>query len=79
MKEENSQKDYENLKINTFNILIEQLKNTANIEVLKPIVKDYLNSKKKLEYNKVFNTYYNDLLEIIRNSLTIEEFSKKVI
>ncbi|WP_418905608.1 plasmid maintenance protein [Borreliella japonica] len=79
IKEETSSKNYENLKINTFNILIEQLKNTADIEVLKPIVKAYLSSKKKLEYNKVFNTYYNDLLEIIRNSLTIEEFSKKVI
>ncbi|WP_418909477.1 plasmid maintenance protein (plasmid) [Borreliella sinica] len=79
LKKENSQKDYENLKTNIFNILIERLKNTANIEVLKPIVKDYLNSKKKLEYNKVFNTYYNELLEIIKNSLTKEEFSKKVI
>ncbi|WP_418909565.1 plasmid maintenance protein (plasmid) [Borreliella sinica] len=79
---ENLQKNYENLKTNIFNILIERLKNTANIEVLKPIVKDYLNSKKKLEYNKVFNTYYNELLEIIKNnqnSLTIEEFSEKVI
>ncbi|WP_418905810.1 plasmid maintenance protein [Borreliella japonica] len=79
IKKENSSKNYENLKINTFNILIERLNNTTNIEVLKPIVKAYLSSKKKLEYNKVFNTYYNDLLEIIRNSLTIEEFSKKVI
>ncbi|WP_418885764.1 plasmid maintenance protein [Borreliella tanukii] len=79
LKKENSQKDYENLKINIFNILIERLENVKEIEVLKPIVKDYLNSKKKLEYNKVFNTYYNDLLEIIRNSLKSEEFSKKVI
>ncbi|SCW43406.1 hypothetical protein SAMN02983004_01101 [Borreliella japonica] len=79
IKKENSSKNYENLKINTFNILIERLNNTTNIEVLKPIVKAYLSSKKKLEYNKVFNTYYNDLLEIIRNSLTIEEFSKKVV
>ncbi|WP_418905792.1 plasmid maintenance protein [Borreliella japonica] len=79
IKKENSSKNYENLKINTFNILIERLNNTTNIEVLKPIVKAYLSSKKKLEFNKVFNTYYNDLLEIIRNSLTIEEFSKKVI
>ncbi|WP_418909429.1 plasmid maintenance protein (plasmid) [Borreliella sinica] len=79
LKKENSQKDYENLKINTFNILIERLEKRANTETLKPIIKDYLNSKKKLEYNKVFSTYYNDLLEIIKNSLTIEEFSKKVI
>ncbi|XPC98092.1 plasmid maintenance protein (plasmid) [Borreliella japonica] len=79
IKKENSSKNYENLKINTFNILIERLNNTTNIEVLKPIVKAYLSSKKKLEYNKVFNTYYNDLLEIIRNSLKSEEFSKRVI
>ncbi|WP_425337311.1 plasmid maintenance protein [Borreliella tanukii] len=76
---ENSQKNYEHIKINIFNILIERLENVKEIEVLKPIIKDYLNSKKKLEYNKVFNTYYNDLLEIIRNSLKSEEFSKKVI
>ncbi|WP_425337326.1 plasmid maintenance protein [Borreliella tanukii] len=76
---ENSQKNYEHIKINIFNILIDRLENVKEIEVLKPIIKDYLNSKKKLEYNKVFNTYYNDLLEIIRNSLKSEEFSKRVI
>ncbi|WP_418885604.1 plasmid maintenance protein [Borreliella tanukii] len=76
---ENSQKDYEHIKINIFNILIDRLENVKEIEVLKPIIKDYLNSKKKLEYNKVFDTYYNDLLEIIRNSLKSEEFSKKVV
>ncbi|WP_418906363.1 plasmid maintenance protein (plasmid) [Borreliella tanukii] len=73
---ENSQKDYENLKINTFNILIERLKNVKEIEVLKPIIKDYLNSKKKLEYNKVFDTYYYELLEIVENennSLALKE------
>ncbi|WP_210381142.1 plasmid maintenance protein [Borreliella valaisiana] len=80
-KKENSQKDCENMKKNIFNILIERLKEKANIEIIKPIIKTYLNSKKKLEYNKVFNTYYHKLLEIIQNennSLTLEEFSKKV-
>ncbi|WP_215537663.1 plasmid maintenance protein [Borreliella bavariensis] len=81
-KKENSQKDYENIKTNIFNILIERLKEKANIEFLKPIIKIYLNSKKKLEYNKVFDTYYHELLEIIQNEYnfsSIEEFSKKVI
>ncbi len=79
LKKENPQKNCEHIKINIFNILIERLENVKEIEALKPIIKDYLNSKKKLEYNKVFNTYYNDLLEITRNSLTPKEFSKRVI
>ncbi len=67
LKKENSQKDYENIKINIFNILIERLGKTPNIEIIKPIIKTYLNSKKKLEYNKVFDTYYHELLELIQN------------
>ncbi|MCD2379793.1 plasmid maintenance protein [Borreliella burgdorferi] len=79
-KKENSQKNYENLKTNIFNILIEQLKKETNIEILKPIIKEYLNNKKKIEYNKVFGIYHLELLEIIKkekNSLTTEEFSIK--
>ncbi len=67
MKKENSQKNYENIKINIFNILIERLEKTSNIKIIKPIIKTYLNSKKKLEYNKVFDTYYYELLELIKN------------
>ncbi|WP_425337187.1 plasmid maintenance protein [Borreliella tanukii] len=73
---ENSQKNYEHIKINLFNILIDRLENVKEIEFLKPIIKDYLNSKKKLEYNKVFDTYYYELLEIIKNennSLALKE------
>ncbi|WP_223147777.1 plasmid maintenance protein [Borreliella bavariensis] len=76
LEKENPQKDYEHIKINIFNILIEQLKEKANIEFLKPIIKTYLNSKKKLEYNKAFDTYYHELLEIIQNrnnSLILKE------
>ncbi|MCD2309273.1 plasmid maintenance protein [Borreliella burgdorferi] len=66
-KKENSQQNYQNLKENIFNILIEQLKKETNIEILKPIIKKYLNNKKKIEYNKVFNNnYYYELLEIIK-------------
>ncbi|WP_210382642.1 plasmid maintenance protein [Borreliella garinii] len=81
LKKENSQKNYENIKTNIFNILIEQLGKTSNIEIIKPIIKTYLNSKKKLEYNKVFDTYYHELLKIMQNennSPMLEEFSKKV-
>ncbi|WP_215536471.1 plasmid maintenance protein [Borreliella bavariensis] len=81
-KKENSQKNYENIKKNIFNILIERLKEKANIEIIKPIIKTYLDSKKKLEYNKVFDTYYHELLEIIQNennSPMLEEFSKKAV
>ncbi|WP_215540051.1 plasmid maintenance protein [Borreliella bavariensis] len=82
LKKENSQKDYEHIKINIFNILIERLRKPANIEIIKPIIKTYLNSKKKLEYNKVFGIYHDELLEIIQNennSPMLEEFSKKVV
>ncbi|WP_215538074.1 plasmid maintenance protein [Borreliella bavariensis] len=75
-KKENSQKDYENIKKNIFNILIERLKEKANIEIIKPIIKTYLNSKKKLEYNKVFGTYHDELLELVKNennSLILKE------
>ncbi|WP_215538059.1 plasmid maintenance protein [Borreliella bavariensis] len=82
LKKENSQKDYEHIKTNIYNILIERLRKPANIEIIKPIIKTYLNSKKKLEYNKVFDTYYHELLEIIQNennSPMLEEFSKKAV
>ncbi|WP_236842476.1 plasmid maintenance protein, partial [Borreliella valaisiana] len=36
LKKENSQKDCENMKKNIFNILIERLKEKANIEIIKP-------------------------------------------
>ncbi|WP_210370459.1 plasmid maintenance protein [Borreliella garinii] len=76
LKKENPQKDYEHIKINIFNILIERLEKTTNIKILKPIIKTYLNSKKKLEYNKVFSTYYDELLELTKNennSLILKE------
>ncbi|MCS2182166.1 MULTISPECIES: plasmid maintenance protein [Borreliella] len=79
LKKENLQKNCKHIKINIFNILIDQLKKEANIEFLKPILKDYLNSKNKLEYKKVFNnTYYYELLEIIINqkkSLMLKKLS----
>ncbi|AEL19347.1 borrelia PFam57/62 partition protein (plasmid) [Borreliella bissettiae DN127] len=75
-KKENSQQNYQNLKTNIFNILIEQLKKDTNIEFLKPIIKEYLNNQEKIEYNKVFGTYYLELLELIKNeknSLMLKE------
>ncbi|WP_210376698.1 MULTISPECIES: plasmid maintenance protein [Borreliella] len=79
LKKENLQKNCKHIKINIFNILIDQLKKEANIEFLKPIVKTYLNNKNKLEYKKVFdNTYYYELLEIIINqkkSLMLKKLS----
>ncbi|MBB5141804.1 plasmid maintenance protein [Borreliella afzelii] len=82
LKKENPKKDYQNIKTYIFNILIEQLKEKANIELLKPIIKKYLNSKKKLEYNKVFNTYYHELLELIKKQKSLfdlKELAKKAI
>ncbi|QFI15091.1 plasmid maintenance protein (plasmid) [Borrelia sp. CA_690] len=82
IKKEYSQQNCQNLKINIFNILIEQLKKEEKIKVIKPIIKKYLNNKKIIEYNKVFGTYYSELLELIKNqknSLTKEEFNKKAV
>ncbi|WP_418885430.1 plasmid maintenance protein [Borreliella carolinensis] len=81
-KKQNSQQNYQNLKANIFNILIEQLRKETNIEFLKPIVKEYLNNQKKIEYNKVFGTYHLELLEIIKkrkNSIMKEEFSIRAV
>ncbi|WP_418454050.1 plasmid maintenance protein [Borreliella lusitaniae] len=66
IKKESPQKNFDHIKINILNILIEQLKKESKIEVIKPIIKTYLNDKKKLEYNKVFDKYYYELLEIIK-------------
>ncbi|WP_418457450.1 plasmid maintenance protein [Borreliella andersonii] len=82
IKKENPQQNYENLKINVFNILIEQLKKDTNIEILKPIIKKYLNNKNKIEYNKVFGIYYCELLELIKNQkslLSLKELDRKAI
>ncbi|WP_419253737.1 plasmid maintenance protein, partial [Borreliella afzelii] len=76
LKKENPQKNYEHIKTNIYNILIEQLKEKVNIEFIKPIIKTYLNSKKKLEYSKIFDTYNCELLELIKNennSLILKE------
>ncbi len=81
-KKENSQQNYQDLKTNIFNILIEQLKKEVNIELLKPIIKEYLNNQKKIEYNKVFCTYYCELLELIKNQkslLNLKELDRKAI
>ncbi|WP_210372413.1 plasmid maintenance protein [Borreliella garinii] len=64
---ENSSKNCKDIKTNTFNVLIELLKKELNIEVLKPIIKEYLNNKKKIEYNKLCDIYYYELLELIKN------------
>lgn len=81
LKKENPQKNYENIRTNIFNILIEQLKEKANIEFLKPIIKTYLNNKNKIEYKKAFETYYYELLEIIETEKgsNLKELDKKAI
>ncbi len=82
IKKENLIKNHKQMKINIFNILIEQLKEKAKIETLNPIIKKYLNSKKNLKYNNVFNTYYYELLETIKkekNLLNEKALNKDVI
>ncbi|ACN53366.1 plasmid maintenance protein [Borreliella spielmanii] len=82
LKKENLIKNYKKLKINIYNILIEQLKKEATIENLNSTVKKYLNSKKNLKYNNIFNTYYYELLETIKkekNILNEKTLNKNVI
>ncbi len=82
IKKENLIKNYKQMKINIFNILVEQLKEKATIETLNPIIKKYLNSKKNLKYNNIFNTYYYELLETIKkekNLLNEKALNKNVI
>ncbi|WP_234931694.1 plasmid maintenance protein, partial [Borreliella garinii] len=82
LQKEKPQKNYENLKTNIFNILIEELKKYTNIEILKPVIKEYLNNQKKLEYNKVFGIYYFELLEIIKDQkslFNLKELDRKAI
>ncbi|XOU12974.1 plasmid maintenance protein (plasmid) [Borreliella americana] len=66
IKKESLKTKYMRIKVNIFNILIEQLKKEFEIKHLKPIIKNYINNKKTLEYNKVFNVYYYELLETIK-------------
>ncbi len=55
-----------NIRNNIFNILIEQLRHKIKIEILMPILKDYLDKQKGLEYSKVFsNYYYYEILETV--------------
>ncbi|WP_417903337.1 plasmid maintenance protein (plasmid) [Borreliella andersonii] len=82
IKEESPKNKYMHVKINIFNILIEQLKKEFEIKDLRPIIKNYLNSRKTLEYNKMFSTYYYELLETIKEKKRNSEkrlLSKDVI
>ncbi|MBW6186839.1 hypothetical protein KZ870_36890, partial [Pseudomonas aeruginosa] len=57
-----------------------QLRHKVGIQVLIPILKDYLDKQDKLTYNKVFNNhYYYELLELVENKehyLKSREFEK---
>ncbi|WP_210369257.1 plasmid maintenance protein [Borreliella garinii] len=82
LQKEKPQKNYENLKTNIFNILIEELKKYTNIEILKPIIKKYLDNKKKIKYTKIFDTYYFELLELIKDQkslFNLKELDRKAI
>ncbi|UPA15835.1 hypothetical protein [Borrelia turicatae] len=46
----------ENIRNNIFNILLEQLKQKADIKTLVPILKHYLDKTKNLNYDKIINT-----------------------
>ncbi|QTL84318.1 plasmid maintenance protein [Borrelia miyamotoi] len=61
-------KEDKDIRSNIFSILLEQLKRKVGIQVLIPILKDYLNKQDKLTYNKVFNNYYYyELLKLVEN------------
>ncbi|WAZ72659.1 plasmid maintenance protein (plasmid) [Borrelia miyamotoi] len=75
-----TKEDAQNIRNNIFSILLEQLRHKVGIQVLIPILKDYLDKQDKLTYNKVFNNhYYYELLELVENKenyLKSGEFEK---
>ncbi|WP_215537640.1 plasmid maintenance protein [Borreliella bavariensis] len=70
----NTKESKTNIKNNIFNILIEQLKNKVEIEILIPILKNYLNKQNKLEYSKVLSNYY--YYEILKKIEPNERYSQ---
>ncbi|WP_028328276.1 plasmid maintenance protein [Borrelia coriaceae] len=73
-------KDEEGIKNNIFSILFDQLKHEIDIQILVPILKNYLNKQKNLEYKKIINNhYYYELSDLIKNAkdyLKIEKYEK---
>ncbi|ATQ19059.1 plasmid maintenance protein (plasmid) [Borrelia miyamotoi] len=64
----NTKESEKNIKDNIFSILIDQLRHKVAVEVLVPVLKDYLSKQDKLEYGKLFNNqYYHDILDLIRS------------
>ncbi len=57
-----------NIKINIYNILLDQLDYQINKINLKFKIKEYLSKQKKLEYKKIFNNqYYNEIINLIES------------
>ncbi|AHH11625.1 Hypothetical protein BCO_0007001 (plasmid) [Borrelia coriaceae ATCC 43381] len=79
----NTQEDKKEIRNNIFSILIEQLRNKMSIEILIPILKDYLDKQNKLEYSKVLsNHYYYELLKSMEDNkdyVKVGEFEKITI
>ncbi|WP_024655228.1 plasmid maintenance protein [Borrelia hispanica] len=62
------QNNERNIKDNIFSILLDQLRHKTSIEILLPVLKNYLNKQEKLDYRKAFNNqYYYELLELLEN------------
>lgn len=67
-KKFDAQKHKNNIKINTYNILLDQLDYQINKINLKFKIKEYLSKQKKLEYKKIFNNqYYNEIINLIES------------
>ncbi|AHH11587.1 Hypothetical protein BCO_0014200 (plasmid) [Borrelia coriaceae ATCC 43381] len=65
-KKENSKKEIRN---NIFSILLEQLKQKTETKILAPLIKNYLDNTKNLNYTKIINNqYYYDLLKILEKA-----------
>ncbi|ETZ17559.1 hypothetical protein BDCR2A_01528 [Borrelia duttonii CR2A] len=64
----NMQDNEKNIKDNIFSILLDQLRHKTSIEILLPVLKNYLNKQEKLDYSKAFNNqYYYELLRLLEN------------
>lgn len=67
-KKFDAQKHKDNIKINIYNILLDQLNYKINKINLKFKIKEYLSKQKKLEYKKIFNNqYYNEIINLIES------------
>ncbi|WP_418453971.1 plasmid maintenance protein [Borreliella lusitaniae] len=67
-KKDDFQKHKDNIKVNIYNILLDQLHYKNKKINLNSKIKEYLEKQEKLEYKKIFNNqYYNEIINLIES------------